>query len=86
MKTIITWRTNMNETIKKLRTILIDMVTRQLKVSTGISTRINLYMVEVQLLKDLFSVFTGMNPDDESDEYHDWICNTLDELHHKFDC
>ena len=72
--------------IEKLRNIFLDMLNRQLKNAKGISTRMNLYMIEVELLKDLFAVFTGMDPDEEADEYHDWVCSTLDELHHKFDC
>jgi hypothetical protein len=71
--------------IEKLRSIFLDMLNRQIKNAKGVSTRTNLYMVEVELLKDLFAVFTGMDPDEEADEYHDWVCNTLDELHHKFD-
>ena len=43
----------MNETIKKLRTILLDMITRQFKTSHGIDNRINLSMVEVQFIKDV---------------------------------
>ncbi len=71
---------------ERLRKIFLEMLNNQMRQETGISTRINLYMVEVQLLKDLFAVFTGMDPDDESCEYHDWVCSMLDELHHKFDC
>lgn len=72
--------------LEKLRKIFLEMLNRQFKIETGISTRISLYMVEVQLLKDLFSVLTGMDPDDESCEYHDWVCDVINTLHKKFDC
>ena len=76
----------MNETIKKFRSIFIENLNRQLKNETGISTTINLYMVEVQLLKDLFYVFTGMDEDDEkSDRFHDYCCDIIDSIHKEFD-
>lgn len=73
--------------LDKLRKMFIDMLTYQLKVDTGVSTRMNLYIVEVELLKNVFYVFTGQDPDDEDDDgFHDWVCNVIDTLHHKFDC
>lgn len=72
--------------VEKLRNIFLDMLNRQFKIETGISTRTNLYMVEVELLKNLFYIFSGQDPDDEDDLYHDWVCNVIDTLHHKFDC
>ena len=38
--------------IEKIRRMLLDMFQRQMKSDSGISTRISLYMVEVQLLKE----------------------------------
>lgn len=73
----------MNETVKRFRSIFIENLNRQLKNDTGISTRINLYMVEVQLLKDLFYVFTGS--DDYSDTFHDFCCGIIDKVHDEFD-
>lgn len=75
----------MSKTQDTLRKLYLEMLMRQLKVETGISSRTNMYMVEVQLMKDLVSVFTGCDTEDE-DQFHDYICNMIDELHHKFDC
>ena len=49
----------MDETIKKLRAILLDMITRQFKTNHGIDNRINLYMVEVQFIKDVVITLAG---------------------------
>jgi len=73
----------MNETIKKLRTILVDMFTRQFKTNPGIDNRINLYMVEVQLIKDVVISLTG-NDTDDSGRLHDWACDLVDEIHKEF--
>lgn len=76
----------MEETIKKLRAIFLANLNRQLKNDTGISTRINLYLVEVQLLKDLFYVFTGMDAgEDDPDAFHDYCCDVIDTIHKEFD-
>ena len=76
----------MEETIKKFRAIFLDNLNRQLKGNTGISTRINLYMIEVQLLKDLFYVFTGMDAGiDYPDAIHDYCCDVIDTIHKEFD-
>lgn len=72
--------------LEKLRKIFAEMLSRQFKVETGISTRINLYIVEVELLKNVFYIFTGQDPDDEDDDYHDWVCDVINTLHKKFDC
>lgn len=69
---------------ERLRKMLLEMLNRQFKTDTGISTRINLYMVEVQLVKDLACVMTGS--DDCDDGLHDFICDFVDTLHAKFDC
>lgn len=73
----------MNETIKKLRVIQIDMITRQLKTNPGIDNRINLYMVEVQFIKDVVISLTGSDAED-SDKLHDWACDLVDEIHKEF--
>lgn len=69
---------------ERLRKMLLEMLNQQLKTDRGISTRINLYMVEVQLCKDLACVMTGN--DEYQDELHDFICDFVDTLHAKFDC
>ena len=69
---------------ERLRKMFLEMLNQQLKTDRGISTRINLYMVEVQLVKDLASVLTGCD-DYCSDEFHDFICSFVDTLHAKFD-
>ena len=73
----------MNETVKKLRAILVDMITRQFKQDYGIDNRINLYMVEVQFIKDVVITLTGSSAED-SDKLHDWACDLVDELHKEF--
>ena len=73
----------MNETVKKLRTILIDMITRQFKTNSGIDNRTNLYMVEVQFVKDIVISLTG-NGAEDSDKLHDWACDLVDEIHKEF--
>lgn len=74
----------MNETIKKLRTILLDMITRQFKTSHGIDNRINLYMVEVQFIKDVVITLAG-NGAENSNKLHDWACDIVDEIHKEFE-
>lgn len=71
---------------ERLRKMFLEMLNQQMKQETGNSTGFNLHMVEVQLLKDLFAVLTGMDRDDESYEYNDWVGSILVELHRKFDC
>lgn len=73
----------MNETTKKIRTILLDMINRQLKTNYGIDNRINLYMVEVQLIKDVVIALTGSDTED-SNNLHDWACDLVDEIHKEF--
>lgn len=74
----------MNETIKKLRTILLDMITRQFKTNIDIDNRINLYMVEVQFIKDVIITLAG-NDAEDSDKLHGWACDLVDEIHKKFE-
>lgn len=74
---------SLNETTKKLRTILLDMITRQLKTNSGIDNRVNLYLVEVQFIEDVIICLAGdaaMN----SDDIHDWACDIVDEIHKEF--
>jgi hypothetical protein len=73
----------MNETIKKLRAIQLDMITRQFKTNPGIDNRVNLHMIEVQFIKDVIISLTGNNAED-SDKLHDWACDLVDELHNEF--
>lgn len=75
---------SLNETIKKLRTILLDMITRQFKTNQGIDNRINLYMVEVQFIKDVVITLAG-NDAEDSDKLHDWACDLVDEIHKEFE-
>ena len=74
----------MNETIEKLRTILLDMITRQFKTNYGIDNRINLYMVEVQFIKDVVITLAG-NDSEDSNKLHDWACDLVDEIHKEFE-
>lgn len=74
---------------ERLRKMFLEMLNQQLKTDTGISTRINLYMVEVKLLEDLLEVFTGFDSDNSNlsyDNFHDTVCNFLEEMHQTFDC
>ena len=73
----------MNKTIEKLRTILLDMITRQFKTNHGIDNRINLYMVEVQFIKDVVITLAG-NDAEDSNKLHDWACDLVDEIHKEF--
>lgn len=75
---------SLNETIKKLRTLLLDMITRQFKTNQGIDNRINLYMVEVQFIKDVVITLAG-NDAEDSDKLHDWACDLVDEIHKEFE-
>ena len=74
---------SLNEITKKLRTILLDMITEQLETDTGIDNRTNLYIVEVQFIKHVIASITGTNIDD-NDKLHDWACDLVDEVHNKF--
>ena len=73
--------------LEKLRKMLLEMFQRQMKSDTGISTRMNLYMVEVQLLKDFVYAITGNAQlyGEHDDEIHDACCNFIDRMH-KYDC
>lgn len=73
----------MNETVKKLRTILLDMINRQFKTNYDIDNRINLYLVEVQFIKDVVIALTG-NAAEDNDNLHDWACDLVDEIHKEF--
>lgn len=78
----------MNETIEKLRTILLDMITRQFKTNHGIDNRINLYLVEVQFIKDVVITLAGndaVNDAEDSNKLHDWACDLVDEIHKEFE-
>ena len=75
---------SLNETTKKLRTILLDMITRQFKTNHGIDNRINLYMVEVQFIKDVVITLAGNDAEDSS-KLHDWACDLVDEIHKEFE-
>lgn len=74
---------SLNETTKKLRAILMDMITRQFKTNPGIDNRTNLYLVEVQFIKDVIICLVGDGAMD-SDGLHDWACNIVNELHKEF--
>lgn len=74
----------MNETIKKFRAILVGMITRQIKTNLGIANHTNLYMVEVQFIKDVVISLAGDGAED-NDKLHDWACDLVDEIHKEFD-
>lgn len=72
---------------ERLRKIFLEMLNRQLKQDIGISTRMNLYMVEVMLTEDLLSVFTGIDSDaDNYNMLHDEVCDFIGHIHNKYDC
>lgn len=73
----------MNETVKKLRAVLLDMINRQFKTEYGIDNQINLYMVEVQFIKDVIVSLTGVDTVCDSD-LHDWACDLVDSIHKEF--
>ena len=73
----------MNETIEKLRTILLDIIDRQFKTNYGIDNRTNLYMAEVQFIKGVVVALTG-NDAEDNDSLHDWACTLVDEIHKEF--
>ena len=73
----------MNETIKKLRTILLNMITRQFKTNHDIDNRVNLYMVEVQFIKDVVITLAG-NDAEDSNKLHDWACDIVNKIHKEF--
>lgn len=78
-------RTRMSKLIAILRKIFIHELSEQLTNDTGISTRINPYMVEVQMLKAFVYLITGKNLDEEPDGLHDTCCSFIDEMHHEYD-
>lgn len=56
-----------------------------MKTNPGISTKMNLYMVEVQLLKDFVYAITGTHQiGDYDEEIHDACCDFIDNIH-KYD-
>lgn len=73
----------MGETLKKLRAILVENLTRQFKSDTGIDNRINLYMVEVQFIKSVVISLAG-NEAEDSDSLHDFACDLVDKIHKEF--
>ena len=74
---------NINETTKKLRTILIDMIIRQLKTNSCTDNRVNLYMVEVQFIKDVIITIAGTDAKD-NDNLHNWACDIVNKIHKEF--
>ena len=72
--------------IERLKAMILSMFNRQMKTDPGISTRMNLYMVEVQLLKDFACDITGNVQlyGDHDDEIHDLCCAFIDKIH-KYD-
>ena len=72
---------------ERLRKMLLEMLNRQFKASTFGSTELNLHMIEVMLAEDLFSVFTGIDSDEDNyDEFHDEICSFVYHMHKKYNC
>lgn len=74
---------SLNETTKKLRAILSDMITKQLKTNSCIDNCVNLYMVEVQFIKDVVLTIAGTDAID-NDNLHDWACDIVNEIHEEF--
>lgn len=75
---------SMNETINRLRTILVNMLISQLNTNSGIDNRINLNITEVQFIKSVVSSITGVRIDN-NDKLHDWACDLVDEIHKEFE-
>ena len=76
----------MSKLIAILRKIFIHELNEQVTNNSGINTRTNLYMVEVQMLKAFVYLITGKNLEDEPDGLHDACCNFIDEMHNDYDC
>ena len=74
---------NINETTKKLRAALLDMLIRQLKTNSCTDNRVNLYMVEVQFIKDVIITIAGTDAKD-NDNLHDWACDIVNKIHKEF--
>ena len=74
---------NINETTKKLRATLLDMLIRQLKTNSCTDNRVNLYMVEVQFIKDVIITIAGTDAKD-NDNLHDWACDIVNKIHKEF--
>ena len=74
---------SINETTNKLREILLGMITRQLKTNSCTDNRVNLYMVEVQFIKDVIITIAGTDAKD-NDNLHDWACDIVNEIHKEF--
>lgn len=73
---------------EKLRKMFLEMLSRQLNGEHGLSTRTNLFMIEVIMVEYLLEIFTGFNSEDSNlcyDEFHDAIVQFVDEMHHTFD-
>lgn len=72
---------------EKIRKMLLEMFQRQMNSESGISSRLNLYMVEVQLLKDFVCVITGNAQiyGEHEDKIHEACCDFIDKIH-KYDC
>ena len=76
----------MTKLIAILRKIYMHEFGEQLNNNQGISSRINLYMVEVQILKAFVYLITGRDPTDEPDGLHDACCSFIDSMHIEYDC
>lgn len=75
----------MSKLIAILRKIYIHELNEQVCNNPGINTRINLYLVEVQILKAFVYIITGRNPEDESNSIHDACCSFIDIMHNDYD-
>lgn len=73
--------------VASLRKIFIHELNNQLYTDTGMSTRISLYTVEVQLLKAFVYLITGRHiQENEPDGLHDACCDFIENMHVEFDC
>lgn len=73
------------KTTKKLRAILLDMITKQLKTNSCTDNRVNLYMVEVQFIKDVVLTIAGTGAKD-NDNLHDWACDIVKKFIRNLSC
>ena len=70
---------------KKLKPILIDMITNQLKDSTDIGVNTDVLAAEIMVVEDLMTVITGMYPEHKKyDEFHDTICGFVEDMNERF--
>lgn len=69
--------------VTKLRVILVDTLPKQFYENPGIDNRTNLYIAEVQFIKNVVASLTGVDTEN-NDELHSWACDIVDKIHKEF--